>query len=705
MPPSFEVEVEAGRQSDDNGSKCTPKTLYVSSGAALLGFAMLACLILQSWRWSPPLQLSKPLLPLLSPGGEPLSQTAAANGTLMVLTMTLAQDFEPLDRRALRALGSVTQTFSEAMRREFRSPAAEGADEKAGMSKILVVNECIPDPESPEMKREVAERIDAMRAQFGGEWNFEVYQKTSACGHAGTMNIVLDRLHDFEYWLHWDEAWFVDPSFVLEFDMAQFWGVAYAIMREHPEVGQLQFQNGGPDCEDWTTPICFGLHPITERMKEKLPELRGDMSRFWHHVNRGGPDWRDDWLPFSLHPGLNRASQALRAGYFDNDARKSATLYEQEYCMKWSYGTGGPWPPQQGYGLERAFVASFGPYLRQFAIRGPALPLRSPGGAPASQAADAKGTLMVVTMFLSRDFELRERYAKRVLGSVTSTFTDAMLRQFRSPSAASADDEAGTSKILVVNECIPTSVDPALRSKVTERLDAMKAQYGGELNLEIYQKVSNCGQAGSLNTVLDRIQGFEYWLHWEESWFVHPSFADKATATKYWDLAYDMLRQHPEVGQLAFHHEGPQCEDWATVECMKLMPVTDRFKEKLPRLNLDMSRFWNHVNTGEHWRDDWLPFSLRPALNRVSHALSAGYFDMDPQKRAVLFEQEWAMKWSYGTGGAWPPPQGYRVEKAYVGNFGPHDRLFVARDADHLHTYRRRLMASAVAWASRALAR
>lgn len=315
------------------------------------------------------------------------------------------------------------------------------------------------------------------------------------------------------------------------------------------------------------------------------------------------------------------------------------------------------------------------------------LPLRSPGGAPQAQEEGAGGTLLTVTMFLSRDFSLRERYARRVVGSLTDTFSDAMRREFRRPSEGFADETQGQSKILVVNECVPQTETPDLKAKVAAMLEEMRQNHS-EWNFELIQKTSNCGQANSLNIILDRLHPYRYWLQWEESWYVNPDFTAKYDMTAYWDALYQVLSDKPEVGSLSLTGTGESsCAEWTT--CVSKLPITDRFKEKLPRLHGNMGRFWYHVNTGEYWRDDWLPFSLRPAINRVSQALSAGYFDPDPLKRAVLFEQEWAMKWSYGTGGAWPPALGYSKEKAFVGSFGPSDYPVAIRDTDHKHTYRR----------------
>lgn len=329
------------------------------------------------------------------------------------------------------------------------------------------------------------------------------------------------------------------------------------------------------------------------------------------------------------------------------------------------------------------------------------LPVRSPGGAPAAPTPHAKGTLMVVTMFLSRDFELRDRYAKRVVGSVLDTFSSRLQHEFRrrrEDDQGEDDPVGGISKILIVNECIPPDTEPGLRQKVEARLRAMEAQFGGEWNFETLQKTDDCGQAGSLNIVLDSLSTYEYWLHWEESWFVDPEFRARYDTSAYWDAVYATMSEHQAVGQLQFHKRGPEgCDGFAGEGCLSTEPVSKYLKTRLPRLNGNMARFWHKVRPFSK-PGGWLPFSLRPALNRASMALNAGYFDPDPLKRAVLFEQEYGMKWCYGTGGAWPPPQGYDDEKAFKATFGPHDLAFAIRnEEDHKHTYRRLIATAAQA--------
>eukprot|EP00928_Gymnodinium_smaydae_P054326 TRINITY_DN3811_c0_g6_i1.p1 TRINITY_DN3811_c0_g6~~TRINITY_DN3811_c0_g6_i1.p1 ORF type:complete len:360 (-),score=27.59 TRINITY_DN3811_c0_g6_i1:83-1162(-) len=297
----------------------------------------------------------------------------------------------------------------------------------------------------------------------------------------------------------------------------------------------------------------------------------------------------------------------------------------------------------------------------------------SPTTMPRKQDSDARGTLLVFTSFLSLDFEQRDKDIRRAISTVIESFPGVVRDQFRQDGSTAFEitdhvtnrkksnyrSSASASKILLINECIRLGSSSDAR-RVNETLHDLLYEYGRDFNFEIVQKKTNCGQAASLNMVLNQLHDYKYWLHWEESWHVDESkFISDA-----WFSVYDFLDKHPEVGQLKFHKLGYDLHDHKTILSFGNIEFC---VEAVPQAELQ-----------------WSPFSLRPSLNLVVHALNAGYFDRDPEKRRVTFEQEWGNRWSFGADATWPLTSHTHKVHATVADVQP---FFAVRNDNHTSSY------------------
>ena len=134
------------------------------------------------------------------------------------------------------------------------------------------------------------------------------------------------------------------------------------------------------------------------------------------------------------------------------------------------------------------------------------------------------------------------------------------------------------------------------------------------------------GQARTLNMILDRIAGYEFWLHWEESWVCTRPFLAEAL---------DVMTS-TDLTQRQITH------DWLDVGAGRLVrkatPDGTSFVQVLPDANTGKS-------SGSSIRHGWPLYSLRPGLNRVDFCRQVGRFDENPRMWPVKFERDFGLRW------------------------------------------------------------
>jgi len=156
------------------------------------------------------------------------------------------------------------------------------------------------------------------------------------------------------------------------------------------------------------------------------------------------------------------------------------------------------------------------------------------------------------------------------------------------------------------------------------------------MNLE--QKSSELkGQGKSLNYILDLIEPYEYWIHWEEAWFATRSFLFDAI----------QIMNDTNITQLQFTKEGnwTHWQDKINVNNCQLTPnnnpycVIDYNLEDYPLPDLD------HEFTHDEWMAvKWPLYSIRPSINRVIE-YRFGKFSENPQYWPLKFEMEFGNRW------------------------------------------------------------
>jgi len=147
------------------------------------------------------------------------------------------------------------------------------------------------------------------------------------------------------------------------------------------------------------------------------------------------------------------------------------------------------------------------------------------------------------------------------------------------------------------------------------------------------------GQARTLNLLLERARGYDYWVHWEESW---------ACCAPFLARALDVMESSP------FTQLQLTC-DWLDVG-------DERVSREATAGGTEYARIGPHPRTPEVLRgatiDDydelvrkesmavaWPLFSLRPSVNRAAFCREVGPFDEDPRYWPVRFEWDYAARW------------------------------------------------------------
>lgn len=148
------------------------------------------------------------------------------------------------------------------------------------------------------------------------------------------------------------------------------------------------------------------------------------------------------------------------------------------------------------------------------------------------------------------------------------------------------------------------------------------------------------GQAHTLNMILDRIGGYEHWIHWEESFVCTRPFLARAI---------DVMLS-TELTQLSL------TTHWLNVGSDRLpsriTPAGTRHVQVLshPRTEslvreTDVWSGFDRLINRAGYGAAWPLYSLVPSINRAKFCLDVGRFNEDPRLWPVKFEWDYGKRW------------------------------------------------------------
>jgi len=153
----------------------------------------------------------------------------------------------------------------------------------------------------------------------------EFIQKEAADkGQAHSINIALNHIHGYKYWIHWEEAWFC---------RAPCLDRMFAIM-DASRVSQLQVTQPG-DTPDW---LDSDAHP---RILVKIPtdyyiiQTKDSTDAYLKESPyEVAGEYMRHWPLYSLRPSINRVSD-YNIGQFSTDPLLWPVRFEWEYARRW----------------------------------------------------------------------------------------------------------------------------------------------------------------------------------------------------------------------------------------------------------------------------------------------------------------------------------------------------------------------------------
>ena len=144
-------------------------------------------------------------------------------------------------------------------------------------------------------------------------------------GQAKSLNMILDIIAPYEYWIHWEEAWYAETPFL---------GRAFHIMDTTP-TSQLQMTttDGLIDWKNIST-----CHDEYCTVIQKQKGMAHYFNQSAYTVNWGKAI--EYWPCYSLRPSINRAAFYQKVGYFSTDPKLWPGRFEWEYGVRWYCANG-----------------------------------------------------------------------------------------------------------------------------------------------------------------------------------------------------------------------------------------------------------------------------------------------------------------------------------------------------------------------------
>jgi hypothetical protein len=145
-------------------------------------------------------------------------------------------------------------------------------------------------------------------------------------GQAASLNIILDRIKPYDYWIQWEDSWFPDRPFLAR---------GYNIMNT-TTISQLQITRDNGSVS-WTNKDS-NLSKTTDGTEFIRIDPSPQLNKF---LGRDTKDYTNDWIGqggwplFSLQPSINRVSDIYTLPYFSNDPVLWPVKFEWDFARHW----------------------------------------------------------------------------------------------------------------------------------------------------------------------------------------------------------------------------------------------------------------------------------------------------------------------------------------------------------------------------------
>ena len=180
-------------------------------------------------------------------------------------------------------------------------------EERALLGNVTIINEY------DAARREDYEAL--VRSSLAHVPDLHFVQKgPDARGQARTLNMILDRIADYDLWLHWEESWVCTRPFLAE---------ALDVMQSS-DLTQLQLTHDWLDVGE--ARLARKTTPRGTSFVQVLPD---------NNTGRSSDNVRFGWPLFSLRPGLNRAQFCRHVGRFDENPRMWPVKFERDFGLRW----------------------------------------------------------------------------------------------------------------------------------------------------------------------------------------------------------------------------------------------------------------------------------------------------------------------------------------------------------------------------------
>lgn len=146
-----------------------------------------------------------------------------------------------------------------------------------------------------------------------------IQKDASKKGQANSLNIILDWIKPYTYWIQWEESWYVEtPCF----------DTAFSIM-DSTNITQLQMTNNWLNI-DKESIHCKSQYCIIDQTKN-LKEI----STWSPYHLFDYPNWVHSWPRYSLLPSINRVS-FYTFGKFPIDPALWPIKFEWDFAIRWA---------------------------------------------------------------------------------------------------------------------------------------------------------------------------------------------------------------------------------------------------------------------------------------------------------------------------------------------------------------------------------